>query len=528
MLNHLVALRYISFLIIVLISLTLFACSKDHDEIAINNPFDPNNPETHGDPYNLCIEAGTDNIKLQWNNIPNIDGVAIYRSTKSDTGFEKIATSSEISYIDSDIKSVETYYYKICAYKNGMEKPSSSIVSMKSPLIIITATAENGGSISPSGNVKVTYGSSQIFNISPNVGYSILDVKVDGVSKGNISSYTFSNITTDHTIKASFSITMTITATAENGGSISPSGNVKVNYGSNQTFNINPNADAVGWYSILDVKVDDVSKGNISSYTFTNVTTDHTIKAIFSIDTFTITPTTEGGGSISPSGKIKVNYRSSQTFNISPNAGYSILDVKVDGVSKGNISSYTFSNITTDHTIKASFSITMTITATAESGGSISPLGNVKVAYGSSQTFNIVPNTGYNISDVQIDGVSKGNISSYTFSNVTTDHTITVSFSITIFTITATAAGSDTPPRAGEISPSGDVKVKYGSDQTFEIIAYGGSTIGDIWLDYGTITVPKGSMEYTYTFKNVIKDHIIFVNYADDRDFFHFKAHMSR
>jgi sulfatase modifying factor 1 len=130
MLNHLVASRYISFLIVVLISLTLFACSKDHDEIAINNPFDPNNPETYGDPYNLRIESGTDYIKLQWNNIPNIDGVFIYRSTKADSGFEKINTSSGVEYTDKDIKAELTYYYKLCAYKNGLEKPSSSIVSM--------------------------------------------------------------------------------------------------------------------------------------------------------------------------------------------------------------------------------------------------------------------------------------------------------------------------------------------------------------------------------------------------------------
>ena len=68
----------------------------------------------------------------------------------------------------------------------------------------ITATAEIGGTISPSGRVTVNDGDSQSFTITPNSGYEISDVKVDGKSQGVISSYTFSDVTSDHTISASF------------------------------------------------------------------------------------------------------------------------------------------------------------------------------------------------------------------------------------------------------------------------------------------------------------------------------------
>jgi hypothetical protein len=72
--------------------------------------------------------------------------------------------------------------------------------------------------------------------------------------------------------------------------------------------------------------------------------------------THTITATTSTGGTISPSGSVTVNSGTSQTFTITPTSNYSIADVKVDGVSQGRITSYTFSNVTANHTISATFS----------------------------------------------------------------------------------------------------------------------------------------------------------------------------
>lgn len=69
----------------------------------------------------------------------------------------------------------------------------------------------------------------------------------------------------------------TITATATTGGSIAPSGSVSINPGENQAFTITPDAD----YFVQDLMVDDVSVGAANSYTFTNVTSDHSIHAIF-------------------------------------------------------------------------------------------------------------------------------------------------------------------------------------------------------------------------------------------------------
>ena len=75
----------------------------------------------------------------------------------------------------------------------------------------ISASAGEGGSIEPSGEVLVVAGENQTFTISPDEGYRIADVFVDGESAGATTAYTFENVSSDHTIQASFQKTQTLT-----------------------------------------------------------------------------------------------------------------------------------------------------------------------------------------------------------------------------------------------------------------------------------------------------------------------------
>lgn len=68
----------------------------------------------------------------------------------------------------------------------------------------ITATAGEGGSIDPSGEVKISDGRSRTFTITPDEGYFLSDVKVDNKSIGPKTSYTFTNVKEDHSITAEF------------------------------------------------------------------------------------------------------------------------------------------------------------------------------------------------------------------------------------------------------------------------------------------------------------------------------------
>jgi hypothetical protein len=144
---------------------------------------------------------------------------------------------------------------------------------------------------------------------------------------------------------------------------------------------------------------------------------------------YTITATAGTGGTITPGGAVKVSYGFTQTFTIAANAGYTIGDVVVDGVSQGPITSYKFTQVMADHAISASFNPTnVTITATAGPGGAITPSGAINLAFGATQTFTITPNVNFAIQGVLVDGVPQGRVSTYTFSNVRADHTIAAAF----------------------------------------------------------------------------------------------------
>lgn len=69
---------------------------------------------------------------------------------------------------------------------------------------VITAKAGANGTITPSGNVTVKAGADQAFAIQPNSGYTVSKVLVDGTDVGAVTSYTFKNVTANHTIEAVF------------------------------------------------------------------------------------------------------------------------------------------------------------------------------------------------------------------------------------------------------------------------------------------------------------------------------------
>lgn len=76
----------------------------------------------------------------------------------------------------------------------------------------ITVTAGKGGTISPKGIVTVEDGKDQIFTITPDKGYEIREVKVDGTSIGAVTSYPFTKVTSDHSIYVVFKLKDTTTS----------------------------------------------------------------------------------------------------------------------------------------------------------------------------------------------------------------------------------------------------------------------------------------------------------------------------
>jgi len=86
-----------------------------------------------------------------------------------------------------------------------------------------------------------------------------------------------------------------------------------------------------------------------------NTTPDFFTNPFTPIPTFSLTAIAGVHGAISPAGIVIVNSGDSQTFTITPDSGFHVAGVLVDGASAGAVTSFSFTNVATNHTIVASF-----------------------------------------------------------------------------------------------------------------------------------------------------------------------------
>jgi Tol biopolymer transport system component len=215
----------------------------------------------------------------------------------------------------------------------------------------LTYTAGSNGSIT--GDLSQTVACGQdgsLVTAVPDIGYHFVQW-----SDGVLTMFrTDTNVQNDISVTATFAINPTyyiITASASTHGAIGPSGSVSVEAGRDQTFIISPETG----YHVASLKIDNKAVTPVLSYTFYSVTKSHKIAVTFAVNTYTITATAGAGGTISPSGNVKVNYGVDKTFVIKPKKGYSISGVVVDGKPQGVISNYTFTLVSDTHTIVATF-----------------------------------------------------------------------------------------------------------------------------------------------------------------------------
>ncbi len=195
-------------------------------------------------------------------------------------------------------------------------------------------------------------------------------------------------------------------------------------------------------------------------------------------------------------------YADYRTIKILPSTGHLRITIAPTNATVDYVSSSsTAGTVNYSYTIapNGTTATNYTITATAGANGGISPSGAVSVSAGNNQGFTITPNSGYQVANVLVDSVSVGTVTSYTFTNVQANHTISASFSaLPQHTITASTGAN------GSISPSGAVGVTAGNNQTFAITPNGGYRVANVLVDsvsVGTVT--------SYTFTNVQAAHTI-------------------
>lgn len=172
--------------------------------------------------------------------------------------------------------------------------------------------------------------------------------------------------------------------------------------------------------------------------TITDIDIEVNVKDKFNV----ITSVNGGNGTITPS-KIDVIEGTKEEITFTPNSGYVVSKVMVNGVEKtsevrnNKIEITVTEEMTVEVTYKRKYtgggggSTTTTkykITVTEGKNGSITPNGVVKVEKGEDQTFKIKAEKGYEIADVLVDGKSVGAVAKYTFKNVKAKHTIEATF----------------------------------------------------------------------------------------------------
>lgn len=184
------------------------------------------------------------------------------------------------------------------------------------------------------------------------------------------------------------------------------SGNISIENGGTVYFCVIPYYDgSIGTYLLS------------ANITRTQITNSYTVSV-------TANPT--NGGTVSGGGTY--NQGTSCIVHATANTGYSFVNWTENGNHVSTNANYTFT-VNGNRNLVANFSQnTYTIQATAGANGIITPSGTINVAQGANQTFAMIPNTGYEVQNVYIDGNSVGALTSYTFTNVTANHQIYVTF----------------------------------------------------------------------------------------------------
>ncbi len=220
--------------------------------------------------------------------------------------------------------------------------------------IQLQASPENGGTVYGSGEVKE--GGYVVISATPNDGFTFEGWLLNNNRVSQDSRYIADNIRGDATYVAEFKpidCRITVNVSDSNAGTATESRTVK--YGEGVTLEAFPK-DGYQFDSWTE-------NGNTASKNsrmqIDKITGDRTFTAVFKkkeAQNYTITASvSSGGGTVTPEGKTTVKEGTAVMYTITPNKGYAIRTVYVDGVEVGNTASFNFSNVRGDHTISADF-----------------------------------------------------------------------------------------------------------------------------------------------------------------------------
>ena len=312
------------------------------------------------------------------------------------------------------------------------------------PTFIVTTTSNANGVVSQSGSKVWNVGDTVLVTFKANSGYHISSVVVDGGSPSIISSIQFANISADHTVNVTFTAnlpTYTITYSGGSHGTISGSSSQSVTSGSDGSqVTASPN---IGYHFVewQEGGVSASTNPSAISRTDTAITSNHTFTAIFAPDTYSLTYTSSSGnGSVSPSAPQTglVSGASGVAVTATPNSGCAFTKWSDGNTSATRTDVVGLAGVTYTANFDSAcgggggggggpFHISATVASGV--GGTASQDGSTWNS-GDTATITFTPSSGYYITGILVDGtINPGIVTSYTFTNIQSDHAVVVTYS---------------------------------------------------------------------------------------------------
>ncbi|MGD0077832.1 MAG: hypothetical protein ABSB91_04290, partial [Sedimentisphaerales bacterium] len=384
-----------------------------------------------------------------------------------------------------------TYYWRIDE-KNADGTTTGDIWSFTTIYKrTLTSSSTTGGDVTTPGEGALQYDNGTVVNLvaTADAHYHFVNWTGTAVTAGKVANPNSANTTVtmdgDYTVIANFSIDQkSLAITASAGGTITTPGigTYWYNYGTN----VNIAASADNGYHFTNWTGTGVTAGKVanpnSATTTIIVDANYTVQANFVINQYTITASADDGGSINPAGVITKDYGSAQLFTATPDTGYMVDYWMVDGnyVQTGG-TTYTLSNITAPHTVSVAFTVqTFYITATVGDHGSISPCWTFGRNYGSDQLFTAAPDIGYEVNEWTVDDATvQSGGTTYTLSDITAGHIVSVTFNHIIFSISGYIFEPDgNTPVVGTLVSAGDVNTVTDANGYYTLaVEYGWSGV---------------------------------------------------
>ena len=377
----------------------------------------------------------------------------------------------------------------------------------------VTVSVGDNGTVSPSGSVVVERGEDLELTITPDDGYRIASVILDGTdvtSEVKDSVFILSNVVSGHSVRVEFEvITYTVTVTAGENGSANPTTSV-VEYGKSLKIVFIPEPGYRTSYLTINGG-DRIVPDDRTNYVIDDIIEDKAVEVFFERDDSayaSVSVAIVGHGTVndnSDSFKDEVLKGNSYTITSVPSEGYRLSKVLVDNVevpTSGGV--YVLNNIARDTAVEVVFEILMfTVTVNVGEHGSCDQQTQA-VEYGSDLTFTFTPDSRYAVHSVTVDGVPVEIVDgTYVLRDIRADHVVAVTFWKVEFDIEISAGEN------GSASPSGIQRVQENESLTVVFTPSEGYTYDFVLVDGEEGTLTNG----TYVFSNVLADHEISVTF---------------